>query len=141
MSKLKDLTKQFPDWSEVNGEIEFKSFRDTASQILKKNGRFNKRKLNEFIFVIENLKDENLGFEIMKEILYNHSNEDNFFNVYQRHVSQMNPYEQILFRENNNLKLVLAASYFNHISILKWLKDEQNMSINVKITIKIRAYI
>jgi hypothetical protein len=91
--------------------------------------------------VIENLKDENLGFEIMKEILYNHSNEDNFFNVYQRHVSQMNPYEQILFRENNNLKLVLAASYFNHISILKWLKDEQNMSINVKITIKIRAYI
>ena len=77
---------QFPDFVENNGEIEFKSVRNTASQVLENNRRFNKRKLNEFQFVIEKLKDENKRITIMKEHLYNQSNKENFFNVYQKHL-------------------------------------------------------
>ena len=131
-SKLLYLKIQFPDYFEINGEIEFKSFRDTASQVLEINGRFNKRKLNEFIFLIEKLKDENLRFEIMKEHFYNNETEQNFFSVYQNYAFYESAYDGQIFSENDNLKLVLAASYFNHLKIFEWLKDEQKMNINDK---------
>ena len=85
-SKIQDLMIQFPNFVENKGGIEFKSVRNTASQVLENSGRFNKRKLNEFQFVIEKLKDENKRITIMKEHLYNQSNKENFFNVYQKHL-------------------------------------------------------
>jgi hypothetical protein len=57
------------------------------------NRRFNKRKLNEFIFIIEKLKDENLRFEMMKDHLYKQTNTENYFDVYQNYAFDEWPYE------------------------------------------------
>ena len=134
ISKLKDLKKQFPDYSESNGKIEFRSFRDTASQVLEQNGKFNKRKLNEFIFVIQKIKNSQLSFEMMKKHLYNQaSNYYNFFNVLQKYAFNDRPYNgQIFNDQSNNLKLIFAASYFNHKLILDWLVNDQKVEINAK---------
>ena len=124
-SKHKDLKKLFPDFSENNGEIEFKSYRETATQELEKNGKFNKRKLNEFLFVIGKIKNETLAFEIMKQHLYNQTK--HYFNVLQRYA-----FNREIFSKNNDLKLILPASYYNHKKILEWLIHEQKIDINDK---------
>ena len=58
--------KQIFDHSEINGKLVFKSFRETSSQELEKNEKLNKRKLNEFQFVIDKIQNEKLKFKIMK---------------------------------------------------------------------------
>ena len=110
---------KFPDFKENNGEVEFKSLRNTSSQALENNGRFNKRKLNEFISLLEKLKDKNLCLEMMKEHLYHRSDEQSFFNIFQKYFFNKHPYSGEIFSANNNLNLVLASSYFNH---LDWLQ-------------------
>jgi len=112
-SKHKDLKTLFPDHSEKDGIIEFKSSRGTASQVLEYNGKLNKRKLNEFLFVIQKIKNKNLSFEIMKKHLYNQSNNDyNFFDVLQKYAFNDRHNEGRIFTDKmNSLKLILAASY------------------------------
>ena len=65
--KMKRMMKTFES-SIFNNEIIFKSHRNTASQMSKQTFDgitiFNKRKLNELLFVIDNLKDEVKKFEI-----------------------------------------------------------------------------
>ena len=131
-SKIQDLMIQFPNFVENKGGIEFKSVRNTASQVLENSGRFNKRKLNEFLFVVEKLKDGKVCFEMMKKHLYNQSNEESFFNVYQKYAFKGYPYYGKIFSANGDLKLVLPAAYYNHLKILKWLKEEQQMDFSAK---------
>jgi hypothetical protein len=133
-SKHKDLKILFADHSEKDGIIEFKSFRGTSSQVLEYNGKFNKRKLNEFLFVIQKIKNKNLSFEIMKKHLYNQSNIGyNFFDVLQKYAFNDRHNEGRIFTDKmNSLKLILAASYYNHKRILDWLVHDQKMEINVK---------
>ena len=67
---------------------------------------------------------------MMKEHLNKQTNTEKFFYVYQNYAFDKWPYEGDIFSENGNLKLVLAASLFNHVRILKWLKEEKNMDLN-----------
>ena len=64
----------------------FKSFRETSSQKLERNGKLNKRKLNEFQFVIDKIQNEKLKFKIMKNHLYNREDEKSFFYALQEHI-------------------------------------------------------
>ena len=89
-------------------------------------GKYNKRKLNEFLYVIEKMKNEKLSFEIMKEHLYHEVNsQDNFFNVKQNY-----SFNEKLFSSHNNLKFILAASFYNHLKIIEWIVDENFNAIN-----------
>ena len=89
-------------------------------------GKYNARKLNEFLFVIEKMKNEKLSFEIMKEHLYNEVNsQDNFFNVKQNY-----SFNEKLFSSHNNLKFILAASFYNHLKIIEWIADENFNAIH-----------
>ena len=70
-SKLEELKINFPDHEEevtIDGEkkIVFNAYRETATQVLLHEKKYNQRKLNEFLYVIEKLKNEKLAFEIMK---------------------------------------------------------------------------
>lgn len=130
--KFKQLERDFPDDHKVktiDGKkvIILKSLLHTAPQTLEQNGKFNKRKLNEFQFVIEKLKDETLKYNIMKKHLYNTINGQNFFEVLQKY-----SFNAELSDENGKFKLILNAAYYNHKRIIEWLIDEQPNCINNK---------
>ena len=107
MKKIFEFTETGKD------EIICKSFRDTTPQKLEY--IYNKRKLNEFLYVIEKIDLKSLQFEIMKNTLYK---KDSFFKAYQK-----NNFYQLRdkFMQNNALNFILAASFFGHFDILKWL--------------------
>ena len=116
--------KQIFDHSEINGKLVFKSFRETSSQELEKNEKLNKRKLNEFQFVIDMIQNEKLAFEIMKKHLYNRADEKGFFYALQKHI--FDSYDRRRFENNNKIKLILPACYFGHLKIVKWLLDNHH---------------
>ena len=116
--------KQIFDHSEINGKLVFKSFRETSSQELEKNEKLNKRKLNEFQFVIDMIQNEKLAFEIMKKHLYNRDDKMSFFYALQKHI--FDKYRNQRFSSNDNIKLILPACYFDHLKILEWLLGNQH---------------
>ena len=130
-NKLEELKINFAYHEEletIDGEkkIIFNATRETATQVLLHEGKYNKRKLNEFLYVIEKMKNEKLSFEIMKEHLYNKVNsQDNFFNVKQNY-----SFNEKLFSSHNNLKFILAASFYNHLKIIEWIVDENFNAIH-----------
>ena len=74
--KLENMKKLFGYTDIVDGKLYFKSFRETSPQELEKNGKLNIRLLNEFQFVISNIQNKELAFEIMKKHLYNRTDEN-----------------------------------------------------------------
>ena len=133
--KIENMKKQFV-FSHVDKQIEFKSYRQTAPQLLKRvhDGKtiYNKRKLHEFIFVIQKFRNKDLRFEIMKENLYTEENEQNFFNVLQNYSLSGLNYEENIFSDEQNLHLILPASYFGHTEILEWLINDKRKDFTVK---------
>ena len=123
--KIENMKKIFTDYSEINGKLVFKSFRETSSQELENNGKLNKRKLNEFQFVIDKIQNEELKFEIMKNHLYNQEDEKSFFYALQKHIFHKY-YNNQTFSSNNKIKLILPACYFSHLKILEWLLDNKH---------------
>ena len=55
--KIENMKQIFTIHSEINGKLVFKSFRETFSQELESNEKLNKRKLNEFQFVIDEINE------------------------------------------------------------------------------------
>ena len=126
--KIENMKKIFTDQSEINGKLVFKSFRETSSQELENNGKLNKRKLNEFQFVIDKIQNEELALEIMKNHLYNREDEKSFFYALQKHI--FTKYQR--FSSKNKIKLILPACYFGHLKILEWLLGNQVIDKNYK---------
>ena len=133
--KIENMKKQFA-FSYVNKKIEFRSYRQTAPQLLKRvyegNIIYNNRKLHEFIFIIQKIKNKDLRFEIMKENLYNEENEQNFFNVLQKYSLNGLNTEGDIFCDEQYLHLILPASYFGHTEILEWLINDKRKDFTVK---------
>ncbi len=127
--KIDKMKKDF-DHSEIKDKWEFRSFRETSSQELENNGKLNKRKLNEFQFVIDNIHDKELAFELMKKHLYNREDEKSFFYAMQEHIERRGKsvygLEIKIFSNNNKIKLILPACYFGHLKILEWLLDSHH---------------
>ena len=136
-NKIENLKKMF-SFSQDSRHIEFKSYRQTTPQPLMRisDGKifYNKRKLNEFICVIRKFKNKSLAETFMKDHLYNDStSEENFFNVLQKYSFNDLNYEGDIFHDDNqNLKLILPASYFGEVEIIKWLIGEKNCNVNEK---------
>jgi hypothetical protein len=135
--KIETMKKLFVET--VDGK--FKSFRETSSQELEKNGRMNKRKLNEFQFVISNILDKDLALKIMKENLYSQTDEKSFFYALEKHlfkkenVSSLIDYDlTFLSRAFTNIdtkvELILPACYFGHSDVLKWLLKNGHEDVN-----------
>jgi len=122
MKKEIDSMKQLFDYSEENGELVFKSHRETSSQDLKKSGKLNKRKLNEFQFVINKIQNENFAFEIKKKHLYNRLDEKSFFKTIEKKYFIYQIFSDI----NKKTKLILPACYFGDINIFEWLLDHDH---------------
>jgi hypothetical protein len=124
-----EIMKNIFSYADVDGKLVFKSFRETCSQELEKNEKSNKRKLNEFQFVIGNIQNEELAFEIMKKYLYNRADEKCFFYALDKHLF---PPSNLQFTDTNNkVELILPACYFGHLNILEWLLNN-NHDINGK---------
>ena len=119
---VEEMAKNFPGSIKKNV---YESYRDSAPQTLKKlvGGKhvYNKRKLNEFLSVINKISSKKLSFEIMKDYLYKNRNADNFFNVLQKF-----SFDYLIFSEyeNESINLILPASYYGHNEILEWLVKE-----------------
>jgi len=122
--KIYKMKKDF-DHSEIKDKWEFRSFRETSSQVLENNGKLNKRILNEFQFVIDQIQNEELKFEIMKKHLYNREDEKSFFYALQKHIFKQYWNNQT-FSNSNKINLILPACYFGHLKIVKWLLDNQH---------------
>jgi hypothetical protein len=121
---MNQMKKIFEFTENGNDEIICKSFRDTAPQKL----AHNKRKLNEFLYVIEKINSKSLQFEIMKNTIYNNSNfKNSFFDAYQNFFYQLTD----KFMQNNTLNFILPSSFFGHFDILNWLLQLGN-DINAK---------
>jgi hypothetical protein len=124
--RIKFMKSQF-EYSEIGENyIKCKSYRETASQTLKSRGKINKRKLNELIPVIEKINSKELSYQIMKECLYNTTNEKNFFYILQEHLKKDG-----IFTSNKKLNLLLPAAYFGHSEIIKWLLVNHANDINI----------
>ena len=121
--KIEKMKKDF-DHSEIKDKWEFRSFRETSSQELENNGKLNKRKLNEFQFVIDQIQNAELKFEIMKNHLYNLDDEKSYFYALQKHI--FDKWNNRRFSSNNKIKLILPACYFGHLKILEWLLGNQH---------------
>ena len=122
--KIENMKKIFTDHLDINGKLVFESFRETTSQELEKNEKSNKRKLNEFQFVINKIEDKELAFKIMKKHLYNREDEKSFFYALQKHLFAN--WENQKFTNTNKIKLIMPACYFGHLKILEWLLDNQH---------------
>ncbi len=128
--KIENMKNKFSHTRSVDGKLVFKAFRETCSQDLEKNEKSNKRKLNEFQFVIGKIQNEDLAFEIMKKHLYNRADEKCFFYALNKHL--FGSRSLIKFTDTNNeVKLILPACYFGHLNILEWLLNN-NHDINGK---------
>ncbi len=128
IEKIENMKNLFGFTKKEDGKLEFKSFRETYSQELKKNERINKRKLNEFQFVICNINNKNLAFEIMKKHLYNKADEQSFFYALEKHLFG----SQNMFTDANKIvRLILPACYFGNLDILEWLLNSGH-DINIK---------
>lgn len=119
-----EIMKNIFSYADVDGKLVFKSFRETCSQELEKNEKSNKRKLNEFQFVIGKIQNEELAFEIMKKHLYNRADEKCFFYALDKHLF---PPSNLQFTDTNNkVELILPACYFGHLNILEWLLNNNH---------------
>ena len=116
---------EFFEIGDTPNQIKCKAFRETTSQILKQENKYNKRKFNEFISVIEKIQSKELCFQIMKECLYDEAKSGQFFYHLQNHLN-----EDRIFTSNKNINLVFPASYFGHNDILEWLIG-QNLKVNI----------
>ena len=121
--KIENMKNIF-SYADVDGKLVFKSFRETCSQELEKNEKSNKRKLNEFQFVIGKIQNEELAFEIMKKYLYNRADEKCFFYALDKHLFY-SIYPQFT-DTNNKVELILPACYFGHLNILEWLLNNNH---------------
>jgi hypothetical protein len=133
-----DKMKKIFLFSQNNRHLEFKSYRQTAPQPLIRisDGKiaYNKRKLNEFIFVIRKFTDKTLAVNIMKDHLYdNATSEESFFNVLQKYSFNDLYYEGDIFSDDNQqLNLLLPASYYGDTEIIEWLINEKHLNVNEK---------
>ena len=99
----------------------------------KENLIFNKRKLNEFLYVIDQIQPKELMLELMKKHLYTDTSEESFFNVLQKYYSIIEYESDKVFNENNGvLNFILPAAYYGHNEILKWLIAEKGHDVNAK---------
>jgi hypothetical protein len=128
--KIENMKNIF-SYADVDGKLVFKSFRETCSQELEKEEKSNKRKLNEFQFVIGKIQNEELAFEIMKKHLYNRADEKCFFYALGKHLFGSS-YHQFT-DTNNEVKLILPACYFGHLNILEWLLNNNHDIISKSI--------
>jgi len=132
------MMKTFPHIiDEKTNEIVFQSHRMTSSQklieLLKKEKIIiNMRKLNEFIDVINKIDSKQIASNLMKEYLYNFNNkneEENFLKILEKYSFDY----KIFSDETSDIpNYTLAAAYFNHNDILKWLLKNFNFDINSK---------
>jgi hypothetical protein len=121
--KIENMKNIF-SYADVDGKLVFKSFRETCSQELEKKEKSNKRKLNEFQFVIGRIQNEELAFEIMKKYLYNRADEKCFFYALDKHLF---PPSNLQFTDTNyKVELILPACYFGHLNILEWLLNNNH---------------
>jgi hypothetical protein len=110
--RMNQMKKIFEFTENGKDEIICKSFRETAPQ----KPEYSKRKLNEFLYVVEKINSKNLQFEIMKKTLYNSNLKNSFLNGYQNYFYQLKD----KWKQNNVLNFFLTASCFGHFEILKW---------------------
>jgi hypothetical protein len=144
--KIKKMVQIF-DWSLSNDQIIFKSYRNTADQSLKEtcDGKviYNKRKLNEFLFVIDKLKDGQKRFQILKEFVYNETidTDNSFFHVQnqylynERSLNSLNNNENSLnslygFLKGNQIFPLFPAAFYNHKEIILSILNNKNFDIN-----------
>ena len=135
--KMQKMKKCFK-YKEINNQIIFESYRDTASQkLVNRQNLYNKRKLNEFIYVIDKIKNRDLRFEILKEHVYDDSDqkrdlEESFF-----HGQRQYQYYDNGFIKGNDLIHLLPASFYGHMEIFEWIFKSKGGDINVKNSVKV----
>ena len=112
------MKKQFVRSESEDGKLVFKSFRETCSQELEKSGKLNKRKLNEFQFVIYKIQNKEFAFEIKKNHFNNRVDEKCFFYALEKHLFRS---RYFTYTSNIQLLLILPACYFGHFNVLEWL--------------------
>ena len=139
LKKIESLKTMFPNWRlEKNDQIVFESYRETASQILKeirfRNNsvnneiKYNKRKLYEFLNVVKKLNSLETSYRILEETVYNKPNDkNNFFRIIEEYTQNIG-----IFTNQNNLNLIIPASYYGHVKMLEKLLGENAQRINQK---------
>jgi hypothetical protein len=127
--KIPSLKIMFPNYETKGDQVTFRSYRETEKQTLKivvtaKNTAseekiiYNKRKLTEFLNIVEKLNSDELSFEILQNNIYNDSN---FLQIEQEYSGNHDIFQSI----NKNPNSFLAASYYGHINILKSLNEKK----------------
>lgn len=118
----------------TSNELVFQSYRTASSQrlveILKDDTIvYNKRKLDEFLFVVNKINNKKLSAFIMKEYLYSNNQNESFFGVLENYLCDYKIFSQ---KESSSPNLILAASYFNHKDMLDMLLKDCSVNVNEK---------
>jgi hypothetical protein len=137
VEKMEKMKKWF-QFKKVGDEIIFESYRETASQkLVNKQNLYNKRKLNEFINVIDKISDSNKRFLILKEFVYDDSEKKKDLDESFFHGQRQFQYYDYGFIKGNELIPLLPCSFYGHMEMFEWLLKDKSVDVNVKNSVKV----